>query len=95
MAEEEEARNKESKATSYLEKRMKVVQDEIDNASDFTLEGTGWIERREDEIATLQVKISERRAMDQERQDLAEEAKGMIEAHIADLVPAPEPATDK
>jgi hypothetical protein len=99
MAEEEEARNKESKATSYLEKKVKILQDEIDNASDSNLEEPNWIERREADIATLQVKISERRAMDQERQDLAEEAKGTIEAHIDSLVaapePAPEPATDK
>ena len=67
MAEVWEAKQKELKATSYLEKRMKVLKEEIENAADWMLEKDGWLERREDEIATLQVELSERQARDRER----------------------------
>ena len=86
MAEVWEAKQRELKATSYLEKRMKVLKDEIENAADWMREKEGWLERREDEIATLQVELSEREARDREREALADQAKDMIEEHIAALV---------
>jgi hypothetical protein len=88
MADKEEARGHESKATTYLEKRIKILQDELDNASDIALDRGDWTAQHKAEISILQIELSERLAKDRERQDLAEQAKEMIEAHIDTLVAA-------
>lgn len=91
MLEAKDAAKAETKGTTtYLEKRIAILTDELENPPDFyPTSEEEWVRMRKEELAILLQKKSERDAVERLKEEMAEKAKTLIESYIVTLVNAP------
>jgi hypothetical protein len=86
LEEKEAASLAKKKSTTYLEKRIAILEFELDNRAQVV--PSGWVNVRRDELAILLKERAERQAKDRLIKELEDQANGFIEDHIVTLLNA-------